>query len=371
MTADLLTLDDWLTALAVTQVARESTGIFWRPVSNRIEEGRTVVLVNPQPRKAVPGRKTAVKDAEWIADRLRHGRLAARCIPRKPIRELRELTRYRKTLVQERTDEINRLQKVLETANVQRAAVASNVLGQSGRAMLEALIAGSSDEEALAELARGRLRAKRAELRQALNGRVTAHHRFLLKQILAHIDFLDAAVQAVEEEIAQRLVPYAEAVGRLQTIPGVGETAAVVIVAEIGVDMSRFESAKHLASWAGLCPGNRQSGGKRLSGKTTKGNIWLRAVLSEVAWAISHTKDNYLSAHYHRLARRIGKRRAIVATAHSVLRIAYYLLRDGAEYADLGADYFEQLDKERIERHHVRRLEQLGYAVTLTPAQAA
>ncbi len=316
MTADLLALDDWLRELEVDQIALESTGVFWRPVFNLLEEGRTIVLVNPQHMRAVPGRKTDVKDSEWLADLLRHGLLRASFIPPAPIRELRELIRYRKTLVQERVDEVNRVQKVLELANLKLAAVATNVLGKSGRAMLEALIGGVTDTEALAELARGRLRAKLPELRQALEGRVTGHHRFLLTRILAHIDFLEEALQVVQEEIDGRLRSYGEAVERLQTIPGVGETAAAVILAEIGPDMSRFASAKHLASWVGLCPGNRQSGGKRLSGKPTKGNVWLRAVLSEVAWAIAHTKDNYLAAPYHRLARRVGNVNAGVIMVH-------------------------------------------------------
>jgi transposase len=371
MTADLLALDDWLRDLGVDQIALESTGVFWRPVFNLLEEGRTIVLVNPQHMRAVPGRKTDVKDSEWLADLLRHGLLRASFIPPAPIRELRELTRYRKTLVQERADEVNRVQKVLELANLKLAVVATNVLGKSGRAMLDALIGGVTDAEALAELARGRLRAKLPELRQALEGRLTGHHRFLLAQILAHIDFLEEALQVVQAEIDQRLGSYGEAVERLQTIPGVGEIAAAVILAEIGPDMSRFASAKHLASWAGLCPGNRQSGGKQLSGRVRKGNNWLRAVLSEVAWAIAHTKDNYLAAQYQRLARRRGKNKAIVAVAHSVIVIIYSLLREGTAYQDLGAQYFAQLDQTRIERHHVRRLEQLGYTVTLTPAQAA
>jgi len=371
MTVELLVLDEWLRQLQITTVAMESTGIYWRPVYQLLEEGRTLLLVNPQHMKAVPGRKTDVKDSEWIADLLRHGLLRASFIPPQPIRELRELTRYRTTLVQERTAEVNRLQKVLETANIKLAAVASDVLGKSGRAMLEALLAGTEDAETLAELARGRLRAKLPELRQALEGRVGAHHRFLLRQVLAHIDFLEEALATIQAEIAARLAPEAAAVEQLQTIPGVGATAAAVIVAEIGTDMSRFASAKHLASWAGLCPGNRQSGGRRLSGKPTKGDVWLRGVLGEVAWAIAHTKDNYLSARYHRWARRLGKNKAIVALAHTVLVIIYHMLREGREYRDLGADYVDQQDKERIERHHIRRLEQLGYTVTLAPAQAA
>jgi transposase len=371
MTADLLALDDWLRQLEVVTVGLESTGIYWRPVYQLLEAGRTMILANPRHMKAVPGRKTDVKDSEWIADLLRHGLLPASFIPPKPIRELRELTRYRTSLVQERAAEINRVQKVLETANVKLAAVASNILGKSGRAMLDAIIAGTADPQILAELARGRLRAKLPELRQALEGRVDAAQRFLLRQILAHIDFLAEALASIQAEIAAQLAPSAAAVEQLQTIPGVGPTAAAIIIAEIGTDMSRLASAKHLASWAGLCPGNRQSGGKRLSGRPTKGDVWLRGVLGEVAWAIVHTKDNYLSACYHRWARRIGKNKAILALAHKVLVIIYYMLRDGQAYNDLGADYCDTLDKERIQRHHIRKLQQLGYTVTLTPVVAA
>lgn len=290
MTTQLLALDDWLRELRIEAVAMESTGIYWRPVYQLLEDARPLLLVNPQHMKAVPGRKTDVKDSEWIADLLRHGLLTASFIPPKPIRELRELTRYRTILVQERTAEINRLHKVLETANVKLAAVVSDVMGKSGRAMVEALIAGTADTETLAELAQGRLRAKLPELRQALEGRVSDHHRFLLRQVLAHIEFLEDAVATVQAEIDTRLAEQAAAIAQLQTIPGVGAIAAAGIVAEIGTDMSRFASAKHLASWAGLCPGNRQSGGKRLKDKARKGNVWLRGVLGEVAWAIAHTK---------------------------------------------------------------------------------
>ena len=291
MTADLLALHDWLVHHSVTHVAMESTGIYWRPVFNLLEdEGRTILLVNPQHMRAVPGRKTDVRDSEWLADLLRHGLLRGSFIPPAPIRDLRELTRYRKTLVQQRADEVNRLQKVLESANVKLAAVATDVVGVSGRAMLAALLEGQDDPEALAELARGRLRAKLPELRRALEGRVKAHHRVLLAQLLAHIDFLEAAIAELQAEIERRLAPFDEAVDLLQTILGVGAVAAAAIVAEIGDDMGRFPSAKHLASWAGVCPGNKQSGGKRLSGKTTKGNAWLRAMLGEVAWSIARAK---------------------------------------------------------------------------------
>jgi transposase len=371
MTADLLALDEWLRSLEIIHVALESTGVFWHPVYNVLEEGRTIILVNPQHMKAVPGRKTDVKDSEWLADLLRHGLLKASFIPPKPIRELRELTRYRKTLVQERAQEINRLQKVLEGANVKLASVATDILGKSGRLMLEALAGGEQDAEALAELARGRLRAKLPDLRLALHGRVQPHHRFLLERILAHIDFLEESLAQIQQEIERHLLPFEEAMTLAQSVIGIQATSAAAILAEIGTDMSRFPSDKHLASWAGVCPGNKQSGGKRLSGATTSGNPHLRAVLAEVAWAISHTKDNYLSAQYHRLARRRGKRKAVVAISHSVLVILYHVLREKKPYQDLGADYFAKLDTSRQERHAIRQLEQLGYTVTLAPKEVA
>jgi transposase len=371
MTAELLAVADWLDSLQVVHIAMESTGVFWHPVYNILEEGRTLLLVNPQHIKALPGRKTDVKDSEWLADLYRHGLLQASFVPPKPIRELRELTRYRKTLIQERAQEINRLQKVLEGANLKLAAVATDVLGKSGRDMLEAVIGGEQDAEVLADLARGKLRAKLPALRQALDGRIQPHHRFLLERILAHIDFLEESIAQIQRAVAQRLRPFEEALTLLLSIPGIQEVAAAAIISEIGVDMDRFPSAKHLASWAGLCPGNKQSGGKRLSGATTVGNTYLRAMLGEVAWIISRMKDNYLSAQYHRIARRRGKQKAIVAVSHSILVIIYHMLRDKKPYADLGADYFDKLDTARIERHHVRRLEQLGYTVTLTPKEAA
>jgi transposase len=371
MTADLLALSDWLGARAVRHVAMESTGVFWKPVYNLLEEGRTILLVNPQHLQAVPGRKTDVRDSEWLADLLRHGLLTASFIPPQPVRDLRELTRYRATLVQERAQEVNRLQQVLESANLKLAAVATDVLGKSGRAMLEALLGGEQDPDTLAELARGRLRAKLPELRQALEGRVRPVHLVQLRVLLAHIEFLEGALVQLQQEIAQRLDPFAEAVALAQTLPGIGETAASALIAELGTDMSRFPTHKHLASWAGVCPGNKQSGGKRLSSKTTHGSPWLRSILAEVAWAISHTTDNYLAAQFHRLARRLGKQKAVVAVSHSVLVILYHMLRDHRPYHDLGPDYFAQLDRQRLERLHVRRLEQLGYTVTLTPAPAA
>lgn len=371
MTADLLTLSDWLETWRVSVVALESTGVFWKPVFNLLEDGRTIVLVNPQHMRAVPGHKTDVKDSEWLADLLRHGLVRPSFIPPAPIRELRELTRYRKSLVEERAREVSRVQKVLESANLKLASVATDVLGKSGRAMLDALISGEQNPVTLAELARGRLRTKRPELQLALDGRLLGQHRTLLKHLLAHIDFLEQSIADLVAEIERYLAPFGQAVALAQTLPGIAETAATAILAELGTDMSRFASAKHLASWAGVCPGNKQSGGKRLGSKTTRGNPYLRAVLGEVAWAISHTKDNDLSAQFHRIARRRGKQKAVVAISHSVLVILSHMLRDGKPYSDLGPDYFERLEATQIERYHVRRLEQLGYAVTLTPAPAA
>jgi transposase len=372
MTVDRVALSDWLDRWGVTHVALESTGVYWRPVFNVLaDETRILVLVNAQQIKHLPGRKTDVKDAEWLADLLRHGVLKPSFIPPAPIRVLREFTRYRKTLVQERTGEINRLQKLLEGANLKLGAVATNVLGKSGRDMLNAVLSGEQHPEALAGLARGKLRAKLPALRQALDGRVQPYHLVLLERILAHIDFLDESLAQVQRHIDQHMAPYQEAATRLQTIPGVGVIAAATLIAEIGVDMGRFPSAGHLASWAGVCPGNNQSGGKRLSGKTTKGSPWLRAVLGEVAWAIARERGTYLHAQFHRLARRRGEQKAIIAVAHSVLVIAYHVLRDQQPYTDLGPNYFDTLNTTRIERHHVRCLEQRGYTVSLTPHEAA
>jgi transposase len=371
MTADLLALNDWLNARQVEQVAMESTGIYWRPVFNLLEADHEIILVNAQHMKAVPGHKTDVKDAEWLADLLRHGLLRASFIPPAPIRALRELTRYRQTLTHERTQEVNRLHKLLESANLKLGAVASDILGTSGRDMLAAIVAGEQHPETLAELARGRLRAKLPLLSQALQGRVQPQQRVLIRHVLAHIDFLEGQLAHLAADIQDLLAPCAEAVALVESIPCVGHTAAVAIVAEIGTDMRRFPSAKHLASWAGVCPGNRQSAGKRLGGKTTYGDTWLRAILGEVAWSLAHTSSSYLAAQYHRLARRCGKQKAVVAVCHSLLVVIYHLLRDLRPYQDLGPDYFDRLDTRRLQRHYVRRLEQLGYAVTLAPSDVA
>lgn len=364
-TGALRELAVWLGEQGVTHAAMESTGVYWRPVFNLLEGHCEVILVNAQHIKAVPGRKTDVKDSQWLADLLRHGLLSKSFIPPKPIRDLRDLTRFRKTLVQQRSAAINRVQKVLETANIKLASVASDVLGKSGQAMLEALIAGISDPEALAGLARGRLRAKLPALQEALEGRVEPTHQHLLRQLLDQIGFLDGQIAHVEGRIEALARPYQAQLRRLEQLPGLGHDSAIAILAEIGLDMGQFPSAKHLACWAGVAPGNKQSGGKRLRAKTTKGNRHLRAVLAEVVWALSHTTGNYLSAQYHRLAHRLGKKKAIVAVSHSVLVIIYHLLRDEQDYHDLGADYFQRLDTSRQRQAAVRRLEALGYHVTL------
>jgi transposase len=368
MTADLLALDDWLTAHGVTQIAMESTGVYWRPVFNVLEaEERTLTLVNAQHLKAVPGRKTDVKDSEWLADLLRHGLVKASFIPPTPIRALRELIRCRKRLVQQRAHEVNRLHKLLEGMNIKLANVVSDILGKSGRAMLDALLAGETDPDMLAALAYGQLRKKRTPLTQALAGRPEPYHRILLVQVLTHIDFLDAQIVQIAAAIAEHLIPFPDAVALVTTIPGVSGTAAAAILAEIGVDMAQFPSAKHLASWAGLCPGNKQSGGKRLGERTTSGNVWLKGILTECAWAAARTKGTYLAAQFKRLAGRRGMNRALVAVAHTLLVMIYHILSRGQPYQELGATYLDQLDAARTERYHVKRLTALGYTVTLAP----
>jgi transposase len=368
MTGDLLALADWLAETGCTHVAMESTGVYWKPIWNLLEDAFDLLLVNPRDSKAVPGRKTDVTDAEWIANLLRHGLLHSSYVPDRPQRELRELTRYRTSLVRERTAEANRLQKTLEGANIKLASVATDILGKSGREILQALVAGAEDTVALAQLAQGRLREKIPELERALAGRVAAHHRFMLAEHLGHIDFLEAAIARVSVEIAERLRPCAEAVARLDTIPGIGPYLAEALIAEIGTDMSRFPTAAHLASWAGMCPGNHESAGKRRGGRTRKGSPWLRALLVQAAHAGARKKDTYLGAQYRRLAARRGKSRAAVAVGHTILVIAYHLLRDGTDYHELGPRYFDERDRRAVERRLVHRLEGLGYTVSLQPA---
>lgn len=368
MTRDLLRLADWLAERHVTHVAMESTGVFWKPVYNLLEEDFTVLVVNAHHIKAVPGRKTDVKDAEWIADLLRHGLVRGSFIPDRPQRELRELMRYRRSLIRQRAQVVNRIQKVLEGANIKLSAVATDVVGTSGRAMLEAMVRGTEDPQALATMAKGRLRQKRSALEDALQGLMGAHQRMLLQSQLRHLDFLDHEIAQLGEEVSGRMGPFEEAVQRIDAIPGLGRRTVEEVLAEIGLDMSRFPSADHLASWAGVCPGNNESAGKRKSGRTGHGNPWLRATLVEAAWAAAHTTGTYLSAQYHRLAARRGSKRAILAVAHTILVTIYSMLRNGTPYQDLGHNYFDERDRFYTVRRAVRRIERLGYKVTLEAA---
>ena len=371
MTEDLLALSDWLASEGVTHVAMESTGVYWKPIYNLLEGSFELLLANARHIKAVPGRKTDVRDCEWIADLLRHGLLKPSFVPDRRERELRELTRYRSSLVRERTAEVNRLQKTLEGANIKLAAVASDLMGASGREMLAALAGGSTDATALAQLARGKLRQKLPDLGRALAGRCGAHQRFLLARQLAHIDFLDEAIEQVSAEVRERVRPFEAVVQRLDTIPGVGRWTAEVILAEIGTDMGRFPGAGHLASWAGMCPGNNESAGKRKSSKTRRGSPWLRVALTEAAQAAGRTKGTYLAAQYHRLLARRGKKKATVAVGHTILVIACHLLTGETGYRALGGHYFDERDRGLLERRLVRRLEGLGYKVTLARVDPA
>ena len=364
MTDDLLQLAAWLTQAGVTQVAMESTGVFWQPIYNLLEKDFSLWLVNAQHIKRVPGRKTDMKDCEWIADLLRHGLLKASFVPERSQRELRELTRYRTTLIDERSAEINRLQKTLEGANVKLASVASNVVGKSGRAILDELVGGATDAGSMAELAKGRLRAKLPQLERALTGRFGAHQRFLVARQLAHIDALDDLIAQVDAEVAEREHPFDEAIERLDAIPGFGRRTAENLLAEIGTDMSRFPTAAHLASWARVCPGNNESAGKRKTASTGHGNPWLRRLLTQSAQAAGHTKT-YLGAQYRRLAVRRGTKKAVMAVAHSQLVIAYHMLRLPVAYAELGPNYFDERRSETLQRQLVGRLEKLGYDVQL------
>jgi transposase len=371
MTADLLELADWLRAAACPTVAMEATGVYWKPLWNVLEDEFTLLLVNARHIKAVPGRKTDVKDCEWLADLLRHGLLRASFVPDRPQRELRELTRYRTALVRERTAEIQRLHKTLEGANLKLGSVGSKVLSVSARQIMDALLAGTTDPAVLADLAKGKLRAKLPQLQRALVGTPGLHQHFLLARQLAHIDFLDETVEQVSTEIAERLRPFATPLERLDAIPGVGQATAEVLLAEIGADMHRFPSAGHLAAWAGMCPGNYESAGKRQKGKTRKGSKWLRTALLEAGRAAARKKGSYLAAQYHRLVPRLGKKKAAVAVGHSILRIVYYLLQRDTTYADLGGNYFDERYRGRAERRLVRGLEKLGFAVTMTPKDPA
>jgi transposase len=370
MSADLRALADWLQAQGCSHVAMESTGVYWKPVYNLLEGQFELLVVNAEHLKKVAGRKTDVQDAEWIADLLRHGLLKGSFIPSAQQRVLRDLTRYRTTLTDDRTREVNRLQKVLEAANLKLASVATDILGVSGRAILAALLAGQSDPATLAELAKGRLREKRALLEKALSGTLQPHHRFLLIQHLSHIDYLDEAIAKLDGEIEEQMRPFVAELARWDQLPGINQRIAQIIVAEVGADLAPFATADQLASWAGLCPGNNESAGKRKSGKTRKGNVWLRRALIEAAHGAARTKKSYFAALYHRLAGRRGKKRALVAVAHSLVVTGYHLITRNQDYQDLGPNHFDERNKEAVLRRTLKRLAQLGYQVELKPVLA-
>jgi transposase len=367
-TAELLRLADWLHGHQVTHVAMEATGVYWKPVWHILEGQFELLLANPVQVRALRGRKTDLKDGERIADFLQHGLLQGSFVPPQPIQQLRDLTRSRTTLKQEQVRIGNRIRKVLEDANIKLSSVMSDVMGVSGQAMLRAMAGGESDPETLAQLARKRLRGKIPLLQKAAEGKLNEHHRFLLQQWLAHWDELAERIAKFDQRIEEQMRPFAAAVETWTTLPGIDRITAWTMVAELGTDMAQFPSAAHAASWAGLCPGQDESAGKRKSGRTRRGNVWLRRALTQAAWAASMTKGSYFKAFYHRLAARKGKKRAIVAVAHALLSTGYMLLWTGRTFTDLGEDYFDRLDKERLTKRLIKRLEKLGHRVSVQPA---
>jgi transposase len=367
---ELLALADWLAAHGVSQVAMEATGVYWKPVWAILEDRFECLLVNARHVKQVPGRKTDVSDAQWLCRLAEAGLLRASLVPPKPIRELRNLTRYRKAQIRDRQREAGRLHKLMEDTGIKLGCVASDLLGKSGRAMIEALIAGTTDPEVLADLAQGKLRAKLPALREALQGRFDGHHALLCGRILAHIDYLDEAIADLSNAIEEQIAPFAKAVELLCTIPGVAQRTAEVIIAETGGDMNAFATARHLASWAGVCPGNDESAGKRRSGRTRNGSKWLRAALIEAAKSASRTRDTYLAAQYQRLRVRRGANKATTAVAHSMLVATWHMLQTGELYTDPGPDFFARRDPQRATRRLVAQLERLGHTVILQEAAA-
>jgi len=366
----LVALRDWLEAHRVTHVAMEATGVYWQPVWHVLEDAFELTLCNARHVKQVPGRKTDVSDAAWLCQLMEAGLLRGSFVPPKPQRALRTLTRYRKTQIQERQREANRLHKALEDTGIKLDCVASDILGASGRAMLDALVAGTSDPAVLAELAKGKLRKKLPALREALEGRFEPHHALVIGAILAHLDFLDEHIDRLSDAIEEQLGPFAPGVPLAATITGVAERTAQVMVSEIGTDMSRFPTAGHLASWAGRCPGNHQSAGKRRSGRPRKGSKWLTIALQEAALAATRTNGSYLQAQYQRLRPRIGHGRAIGAVQHSILVAYWHMFTTGETYRDLGGDYYQRRDPEGQIHRLVAQLERLGQHVTLEPAAA-
>ena len=367
-TRELLRLSDWLAAQQVPIVAMESTGVYWKPVWNLLEEHFDLMLVNAQHIKQVPGRKTDVKDCQWIAQLLRHGLLKRSFVPDRPQRELRDLTRMRTTLVGERARVANRLQKLLEDANIKMGSVVTDILGTSSRQMLWALIEGKQTPRQMAEMARGAMRPKIAQLTIALEGKLHEHHRFMLTRLLHQAEHLEGEIEAFDVRLEEQMRPFDDALRRLDAIPGINTRAGQCIIAEIGIDMTRFATAHHLASWAGLCPGNNESAGKRRSGKTNFGNHNLKRMLVQVAWAAARTKKSYFHAQYRRLKSRRGHKKAVIAIAHSMLITAWHLLSRSSEYVDLTPSHFDNLRHDRLTRHLVSRLQHLGYEVALSPA---
>jgi transposase len=367
-TQALLALADWLTTHGCTHIAMESTGVYWKPVWQVLDGAFELVLANAMHIRNIPGRKTDVNDATWIADLLAHGLIRGSFVPPAPIQELRDLTRTRKQLVREIAQHTLRIQKTLEQANIKLTVVLADILGASGRAILQALVAGEHDPERLAALANERVKASRADLIAALHGRATAHHRFLLKLHLAQIEALEAAVRDVEARLGEALAPFRAAIDRLITMPGVSETVARVLVAEIGFDMSRFPTAGHLVSWAGLCPRLHESAGKRLSNRTRPSNPWLKTTLVQAAWSAARKKDSYLRAQFVRLKSRRGPKKAVLAVAASMLTAAYHMLKTSSDYRDLGADHFDRRDKAKLARRLIARLHDLGVIVEVRAA---
>jgi transposase len=370
-TRGLLELRDWLQENSCTHVAIESTGIYWRPVFHILEDVVTVLLVNANHMKQVPGKKTDLKDAQWIARLLRWGLLKPSLIPPSPIRDLRDLCRYRRKLIEQTSAEKNRVQKVLDDANIKIGTVASNVFGVSGRAMIKALLETDMTLEEMANLAKGKLRDKIPELMEALEGEVSEHHRFLIAMHLEHMGYLKEAVAKLDDRITEKIQPYQHQIDNIRTTPGFDVASAQHVFAEIGGDPALFPSERHIASWAGLCPGNNESAGKQKSGRTTKGNNWLRCIMVQTAHASCRTKDTYLKSFYRRVAARRGKGRAIIAVAHKQIRAVYHELKEDKSYRELGPDFFDRLNQKALEQRLTRRLEDLGYRVELSRVSAA
>jgi transposase len=371
MTSDLLKLKDWLEKEGCTHIALESTGVYWKPVFNLLEDTMRVILANARDIKNVPGRKTDIADCQWIAQLLRCGLIKPSFIPQPEIRDLRDLTRYRRKLIQSLTSEKNRVQKVLEDTNIKLSSVASDIFGVSGQLMINALLNDEASPQEIAELAKGRLRSKIAELTEALTGKVREHHRFMIEQSLQHIAYLTDAITRLNLRIGNCMTPFRQVEELLQTIPGVKKKTLEPIIAEMGVNMEQFPSAGHLASWAGVAPGNNESAGKRRSGKVTQGNKWLKNALLEAAHGASKSKGTYFKAQFHRLAGRRGKKRALVAVAHSILIIVYYMIKNNCNYQEIGEDYFDKINHKVVVKRQVQRLEKLGYKVKLEPATQA